>query len=42
VEKWDWHRVNSNVAIWARDKDEITDADYQNFFKAICKVTKLT
>lgn len=37
VEKWGWHRVNSNTAIWARDKDEVEDAEYQKFFKAICK-----
>jgi heat shock protein 90kDa beta len=39
VDKWDWHRVNSNVAIWARDKDEIKDSEYQNFYKAISKDT---
>ena len=37
VDKWIWHRVNSNVAIWSRDKEEITDEEYQKFFKAICK-----
>ena len=35
VEKWDYHRVNSNVAIWSRDKDEITDDEYKAFYKAI-------
>ena len=35
VDVWDWHRVNSNVAIWAREKDEVTDEEYQGFFKAI-------
>lgn len=29
----DWERVNANVAIWARDKDEITDDEYHNFYK---------
>ena len=37
VDKWIWHRVNSNVAIWSRDKEEITEDEYQKFFKAICK-----
>lgn len=31
----DWERVNANVAIWARDKDEITDDEYHNFYKAL-------
>ena len=33
VKTQDWERVNANVAIWARDKDEVTDEDYQNFYK---------
>jgi len=37
VDKWDWHHVNSNVAIWSRDKDEVTDDEYQKFYKAISK-----
>jgi len=40
VEKWDWHRVNSNVAIWSRDKDEVTDEEYNNFYKSISKDTE--
>lgn len=39
VDKWDWHRVNSNVAIWARDKEDVSDEEYQNFWKAITKST---
>lgn len=39
VDKWDWHRVNSNVAIWSRDKEQITDEEYKNFFKGISKET---
>lgn len=35
VDVWDWHRVNSNVAIWSRDKDEVTDEEYHNFYTAI-------
>jgi heat shock protein beta len=37
VDKWDWHRVNSNVAIWSRDKEDVNDEEYQNFYKAITK-----
>ena len=37
VDKWEWYRVNSNVAIWTRDPSEIEDDEYQKFFKAICK-----
>lgn len=32
----DWERVNANVAVWARDKDEVTDEEYQNFYKVSC------
>lgn len=39
VEKWDYHRMNSNVAIWSRDKDEITSEEYQKFYKVISKDT---
>jgi len=35
--EWIWDRVNSNVAIWSRDKEDVTDEEYQNFFKAIVK-----
>jgi len=37
VEKWGFERMNDNVAIWARDKDEITDEEYQNFYQVISK-----
>lgn len=37
VKKWEWERINSNVAIWSRDKEDITDEEYQKFFKAIVK-----
>lgn len=29
--------MNGNVAIWSRDKDEISEEEYQNFFKVIAK-----
>lgn len=34
---WEYARMNSNVAIWSRNKDEITEEEYQNFFKVISK-----
>jgi len=37
VDVWAWHRVNNNVAIWAREKEEVTDEEYQSFFKSIAK-----
>merc|ERR1711871_1258247 len=37
ITTYDWHRVNSNVAIWARDKDDVTEEEYQSFFRAISK-----
>jgi len=39
VETWEWVRVNSNTALWARDKDEITDDEYKGFYKGISKDT---
>lgn len=33
VKTLDWERVNANVAVWARDKDEVTDEEYHNFYK---------
>jgi len=35
VDVWDWHRLNSNTAIWAREKEDVSDEEYQNFFTAI-------
>ena len=35
VDVWDWHRLNSNTAIWAREKEDVTEEEYQNFFTAI-------
>lgn len=39
IETWDFHRMNGNVAIWSRDKDEITADEYQKFYKVISKDT---
>ncbi|CAE7379298.1 HSP90B1, partial [Symbiodinium microadriaticum] len=37
VDVWDWHRINSNIAIWARDKEEIEEDEYRNFYSSISK-----
>lgn len=34
---WDWELINDNKAIWLRDKDELTEEDYHNFYKALAK-----
>lgn len=39
VDHWDWERLNGNVAIWARDKSEITDEEYKKFYTVISKDT---
>lgn len=35
VKTLDWDKVNANVAVWARDKDEVTDEEYHNFYKSL-------
>jgi heat shock protein beta len=37
IETWDYHKMNGNVAIWSRDKEDITDEEYQKFYKVIAK-----
>lgn len=32
---WDWKRTNAAVAIWAREKEDVTDEEYQSFYKTI-------
>jgi len=34
---WNWELVNKQKAIWARDKSEVSDEEYENFYKAISK-----
>lgn len=34
---WDWDLVNDIKAIWMRDKTEITDREYDDFYKTISK-----
>merc|ERR1719296_9445 len=37
VTKTEWKLVNSNKPIWTRDKDEITDEEYQEFYNVVSK-----
>jgi len=37
VTHYHWDQVNTQKAIWSRDKEEITDEDYQEFWKAMSK-----
>ncbi len=32
-----WEKANADAAIWNRSKDEVTDGEYQEFFKLIAK-----
>jgi heat shock protein 90kDa beta len=34
---WEWEQINSNKAIWLREKDDIYDEDYIDFYKSISK-----
>ena len=34
---WDWEIINEIKAIWTRSKDEITDEEYNSFYKTITK-----
>jgi len=35
VKKDEWETVNKAAALWARSKSEVTDAEYQDFYKQI-------
>lgn len=37
VTTFDWEILNGNPAIWTRSKEDITDEEYQNFYKVIAK-----
>jgi len=37
VKVWKWELVNDQKAIWSRDKSEIEDEEYNEFFKSISK-----
>lgn len=34
---WDWERVNKAKAIWTRSPSDVTDQEYEDFFKALTK-----
>jgi HSP90 family molecular chaperone len=34
---WEWETINEIKAIWLREKSEITDEEYSNFYKTISK-----
>ena len=34
---WDWELMNEQKAIWSRDKSEITDEEYTNFYKTLVR-----
>jgi heat shock protein beta len=35
---WSWERVNEVKAIWTRPKEDITDEEYQSFYKSLHKL----
>mmetsp|Transcript_2300 Transcript_2300/g.3064 ORF Transcript_2300/g.3064 Transcript_2300/m.3064 type:complete len:700 (-) Transcript_2300:683-2782(-) len=37
VTTWEWHQVNSQPAIWARDTKEVSDDEYKSFYKSLSK-----
>jgi heat shock protein beta len=34
---WDWELMNPQKAIWSRDKSEISDEEYKNFYKTLVR-----
>jgi heat shock protein beta len=34
---WEWETINEIKAIWLRDKSEISEEEYENFYKTITK-----
>lgn len=40
VTTWDWHQVNNQQAIWARDTKEVGDEEYKSFYKSLSKDTE--
>lgn len=40
VTTFDWERLNGNPAIWTRSKEDITDDEYQAFYKVLTRDEK--
>jgi heat shock protein beta len=36
---WDWETLNEIKAIWMREKADITEREYNDFYKSISKDT---
>lgn len=37
VTTYDWEEINNNPAIWTREKDDITDEEYRDFWHVVAK-----
>lgn len=37
VTTYDWEEINNNPAIWTREKEEITDEEYRDFWHVVAK-----
>merc|ERR1712176_1543728 len=37
VTTYDWEEINNNPAIWTREKESITDEEYQGFWEVVAK-----
>jgi len=37
--KWEWELINDQKALWLRNKDEITEKEYFDFYKSLTKAT---
>jgi len=37
VISYNWERVNTNVPLWTRSKEDVEDEEYQDFYKSISK-----
>ena len=36
---WQWELINDQKALWLRNKDEITEEEYNNFYKSLTKAS---
>jgi heat shock protein beta len=37
--RWEWELINENKPLWLRDKKEVTDEEYNKFYKSMTKDT---